>query len=245
LKEARRVRLEEIDDHDSPVVPLRPLVLDRTLGRLLLPGEISLLYGDSRSVLTIMAHWIAIAGTRRGRASVYLDTGKNFSPNLVRSMVGDSDRATRVLRRIGVGKVLCAQDFEQHALRSLAMRETSVIVLDSLAALLSLTGSPGTVERQRALFRVLERVREHIAERHVHVLMTDRCTTSWSSEAVSPLGGLVLAHSVDSVARLIPLLSAGQTARLVVERSSCGVNSTDSVVVRVTRRGIRPLHRER
>jgi RecA/RadA recombinase len=236
-----RMPLDSLDFEKQSTVSLTPSQLDDLLRGILAPQQLSLLHGPERSPLTLLAHAIAIAAAEFGKKhAVYIDSGSNYSPTLARVMCISKEKASKILRRVIVGKVLSLSDLEELSKTIPSLGSVSVIVLDSLTGVLNLSGAPGSVGRQRELFHCLEVLRELVNEFGTHLLMTDHSSRSWSSGRPTPIGGNVLAHAVDSVVRVDRLGVGKNLIRVLVERSTAFSESQALILVE-GRDGLRTL----
>jgi RecA/RadA recombinase len=207
-----------------------------------LPCQISLLHSSERAPLSIIAHGVAVSAARSIPTAkcVFLDSGTNYSPALVRSICPPNDDATNVLSRIIVGQVMGLSDVEEMMGMLSELGDISVLIVDSLTGSLNLTGAPGTKGRQRELFHTLETIRRAVNKCNAHALITDHSTMNWVSGETIPIGGNVLSHAVDSVVRIDRLKAAGNLIRILTERCSVGKNPP-SLIVRADSRGIRSM----
>ncbi len=235
MPEPTRFLLDSVEADQRSLIRLSPRTLHNFLGPVLRPGEISLIHGSERSLLTLLVHWIAINATTRRHPVAFLDSGSNFSPAAIRSMVSNGARSETILKLIGVGNPYSLEDLEGFVDRAASRSQLRLIVVDSLAGLLNLSGSPGTAERQRQLFKAMESVRRKIAGTRAHVLLTDH-SSAWSADS-SPLGGLVIAHAVDSIVRIIRLPETRQIVRLIIERSPVP-KGFGGIILRINHRGV-------
>ncbi|MFW9813280.1 MAG: hypothetical protein ACFFF9_12540, partial [Candidatus Thorarchaeota archaeon] len=144
-----RVPLESINEPQSLEIRFTPRVLDRTFGSLIQPRSISVLHGDERAPLSILAHTIAVsvAKTNHDAICIFLDSGSNYSPALVRTLSTDNE----VLERILVGNVMGLSDVLELIGNLDPLSEVPIIILDNLTGALNLTGAPGSKGRQREL----------------------------------------------------------------------------------------------
>ncbi|MHA2083131.1 MAG: hypothetical protein ACXAEB_00125 [Candidatus Thorarchaeota archaeon] len=237
-----RVPLDSLSISVEPIVRLVPRKLDLVLGRILIPSQVSLLHGPSRSPLTALAHSVIVAVARQSEValSVFLDSGSNFSPKLVRSLCSRTENITNVMNRIIVGKLLSLSDLESFLYKLHEVDNVSMVVLDSLTGVLNFSGAPRSAERQRKLFRTLEVLRETVNKLQVHVLMTDYSSRNWVSGKSTPIGGNVLAHCVDSVVRVDRLDVGNNLIRIEVERSPISPQPS-GVILRAGYSGIRTM----
>ncbi|MHA2395930.1 MAG: hypothetical protein ACXAC0_04435, partial [Candidatus Thorarchaeota archaeon] len=171
---------------------------------------------------------------------VFLDSGTNYSPALVRSVCPPTEDAAAVLSRIIVGQVMGLSDIEEMMGMLAELGNISVLVLDSLTGSLNLTGAPGTKGRQRELFHTLETIRKPVNKFNVHALITDHSSKNWISGEPTPIGGNVLSHAVDSVVRIDRLRTNENLIRILTERCAATKNPP-SIIVRADSKGIRSM----
>ncbi len=237
-----RLPLDRLRTSDKPMTKLRLNQLNSVLGNILAKGQISLLHGPERAPLTYLAHTIAfdsVIETKDG-VSVFVDSGNNYSPTLVRFLCNATHHGPDILRRIIVANVLSLSELEEIAVQMSLLDKVNIAVLDSLTGVLNLTGAPGSKGRQRALFRSLETLRKIVNRLEIHLVITDHSSRSWDSGQLTPIGGNVIAHAVDSVLR-VDKLDVGQSMiRILVERSPLQPSS-GSVIVRTTLTGTKKI----
>ncbi len=216
---------------------LSPKKLQQLLGKTLVPGEISLLHGRERSLLTLLTHLICTNIGISGQSALYLDSGRNFSPLIINKMLKTLSKkeSAEVLSRISVGEVYNLEDIETISSQIDAVDGPSLIVLDNLTGLLNLSTSPGKKGRQRRLFAALDETRRLVNRRNVHVLITDHSTADWQSGSFKPIGGNVVAHAVDSLS-LVTKVETEDIVNIKVERSP-HVNAPAGILVRLNHRG--------
>jgi len=180
-----RLPLDEIDSSSASAVRLREAHLDSVLGGVLLRGQISLLHSPERAPLSFASHLVVVesAITSRDSVSVFIDSGSNYSPQLARSLCNDATAVSDVLSRLVVANVLGLSDLQEVASRLASLGNVGIVVLDSLTGALNLTGAPGTVGRQRALFQVLEVLRSIVNSMNIHLLMTDHSSRNWTQRS--------------------------------------------------------------
>ncbi len=236
-----RQPLESITTITEPYIRLRPRLLDSTIGDLFVPQQISLFHGPERAPLSILAHSIIVSAARMDSAScVFLDSGSNYSPQLIKSLCNSHDNSPRILEKIVVGQVLGLDDVVEKIESLRDFGEISLIVLDSLTGTLNLSGAPGSKGRQRRLFGALDSIRRVINEIDTHVMLTDHSSRNWQSGQPIPIGGNVLSHAVDSVVRIDRLRKGADLARILVER--CPLPSPPpGVILRIGAKGIRSI----
>jgi RecA/RadA recombinase len=236
------VPLESLDIPTESKIRFTPRVLDQALGSIVLPRQISLLHSSERAPLSIVAHGVIVSAARSLPDSkcVFLDSGTNYSPALARSVCPTTDDATEVLSRIIVGQVMGLSDLEEMMGMLSELGSVSVIVLDSLTGVLNLSGAPGSKGRQRDLFKTLEVIRQAVNKLNAHTLITDHSSKNWTSGNLSPIGGNVLSHAVDSVVRIDRLRTNENLIRILTERCTASVNPP-SIIVRANSKGIRSM----
>jgi hypothetical protein len=240
LRLLQSIPLDEIEAKVEPVMRLRPRQLDQVLGRVLIPGQVSLLHGPDRAPLTLVAHAVAAGAVSEGGRCLFLDSGGNYNPNLMRAMLagGSSESVARII----VGPVLGLVDLRE-ALKSIRLEDhLLVVVIDSLTAILNLTGDIGSKERQRDLFGVLEELRKAVNGLGFHALMTDFSSNDWSTGSRRAVGGNVLAHNIDTSAYCSWIRRVEDGILLTVERSPV-FPPPSSVAVKLGVRGPRSLGR--
>jgi len=234
------VPLDSIDIATEPVTRLVPRQLDRVLGQLLVPGQVSLIHGPDRSPLTTIAHAVAVGAVKSGGRSIYLDSGSNYSSTLARALCNRSVSPEDLLKEISVGLVMSLADLEGMVLQVSSMEGITMVVVDSLTGVLNLTGAPRSKGRQRKLFATLEVLRGVVNDSNIHLFITDHSARKWNSGTPSPIGGNIIAHGVDSFVRVDRLSVKEDMFRLEVERSP--VNPVDKgVVVLIGSNGIKSI----
>lgn len=234
------VELDQIHLSERCSFLLFPPNLDTFLSPVILPKQLSVVYGYNRLATTTLAHTLVVSAARTGAPAVYLDSGNNYSPQLARAMCIGVDDVDSVISRVSVAKVLNLVDFKDVVDHLNGVEGLQSVVIDSLTSVLNLSSAPGSRGRARSLFGALERLRRLVNEHDCHIMMTDCSTRSWSSGVPAPIGGNVLSHSVDTVVRIDALDSPQVCVRLEVERSTMPLKDT-SIVMRVTRNGFESL----
>ncbi len=231
-----------VEQQAMPLVRLQNDRLDQLIGRLLVPRQISVVYGSERGSLTLFAHVILVGGVVCNPSSkaFFLDSGNNYSPTLTRSLCPKTTIPESVLASIAFARVLSLDDVEDVITRISDTYQSVLVVIDSLSGVLNLTGAPGSQERARRLFAGLEAIRRAVNTSGMHVIMTDYITKDWSTGEVSPIGGNVLSHSIDTLIRIDPLEYPAGVLRLEVERAPM-MSSNRSLLVRTTKRGLMPI----
>ncbi|MGQ4912813.1 MAG: hypothetical protein ACP6KW_11635 [Candidatus Thorarchaeota archaeon] len=230
--------LDEMHVETSTLVRLSPRQLDATLGTVILPQQVSLIHGPERAPLTLVAHAIAAGGVLAGGRSVFLDSGGNYRPNLIRALLGTE--ATESVGRMVVAPVFGLPDVPTALEGIHGMGNVRVVVLDSLTGALNLSGDSGSKKRQRALFRVLELIRELVLTEAIHFVMTDYSSRDWKTGQVRIIGGNVLAHSIDTSVYCSAIRTIEDGILVSVERSPV-IPLPDSVAIKIGFRGARSL----
>lgn len=230
--------LDDAEANDLSIVSLSPPNLQQILGSTIVNGEISLIHGEERSLLTLLTHFVCASLSISGKTSLYLDSGRNFSPTIIKKMSAcfSAKDTAEVLSRISVGGIYGLEDIEAISLQIDSIGNLSLIVLDNLTGLLNLSTSPGKKGRQHRLFAALEEIRRLVNRTNAHVLMTDHTTADWKSGTYKPIGGNVVKHAVDSIS-LLTKLEAEDIVSLKVERSP-HVNAPLGLLVRINHEGI-------
>ncbi len=224
------------------MIRFTPRVLEQAFGSIILPRQISLLHSSERAPLTIVAHGVAVSAARSlpDAKCVFLDSGTNYSPSLIRTICPSTDDTVDVLERIIVGQVMGLADIEEAIGMLSGLNDVSVVILDSLTGALNLSGAPGTKGRQRELFRTLETARKAVNKFNAHVLITDYSSKNWISGDPSPIGGNVLSHAVDSVLRIDRLRTNENLIRILTERCAAPKNPP-SIIIRADSKGLRSM----
>jgi len=236
-----RAPLDSLEEVTESLIRIHPRILNDTIGKIFLPQQISLFHGKERAPLSILAHTLSVSAARiENSICVFLDSGTNYSPNLIRSLCESKHESEEILQRIVVGPILSLDDVVEKFEQLQQMGNISLIVLDSLTGALNLTGAPGSLGRQRTLFSALEEIRRVINKLNVHVMITDHSSRDWSSGAPTPIGGNVLAHAVDSVVFVDRLRQGDKLVRILIERSTVFSNPP-GVIVKVGPRGVRSI----
>ncbi len=235
------VPLDRIVTEDLPLVRLQNDRLNRLVGRLIVPHQMSVVYGPDRGILTLFAHVVLMGGVTNGSDNVsgtfFLDSGNNYSPALTRRLCPQRSSPEAVLANITFARVLSLDDVVDVLKRLSQEYHSALVVIDSLSGVLNLTESPGSKERARCLFTGLETIRHIVNSYQIHVLMTDYITRDWSTGAFVPIGGNVLSHSIDTLIRIDKLEYPTGVLRLEVERSPMRLRCR-SLLVRSTPRGL-------
>jgi predicted ATP-dependent serine protease len=233
-----RLPLETIEVPSDLKIRYTPRVLEQTFESIILPRTISVLHGSERAPLSILAHSIAVSAAKSldDAQCVFLDSGTNYSPSLVRAISPNSGVQERIL----VGNVMSLSDIVEMMSNLREFSNVSLIVLDSLTGALNLTGAPGTKGRQRELFSTLESLRLAANQFDTHVLITDHSSRNWSTGEMAPIGGNVLSHAVDSVVRTNRLREGENLVRIHVERCTA-LKKPPGIIVRADWKGIRSM----
>ncbi len=236
------VSLDEIEVCLQPVVRLLPRRLDRTLGALLLPRQISVLHGAERAPLSIIAHGVTVSSLRQKKDArvVFLDSGSNYKPRTIRNLCKMMGISGDDIKRIVVGKVLDLYNLERMVAQVKGMHDVTVVILDNLTSTLNKSFPPGSKGRQRQLFQTLEDFRDLVNEIGCHLLITDHSSVDWNSGARTPVGGNVLAHAVDTLVSVTVIDSHEHLVSLLVEQTPVTPMPAGCVLV-VTVDGIRTI----
>ena len=232
--------LESIDVATKPHIRLKPRVLNDTIGDLFLPQQISLFHGPERAPLSTLAHVAVVSGARMGTTCVFLDSGSNYSPALMKSLCHSQDELVNVLEKVVIGSVLGLYDVVEKIKMMQNFGDVSLVVLDSLTGTLNLTGAPGNQNRQRNLFTTLDSIRRVINDTEAHVMITDHSSRDWTSGKSSPIGGNILAHAVDSVILVDRLRNKENMVRILIERCTLPT-PPPGVIVKLGAKGIRSI----
>ncbi len=217
---------------------VKPRVLDNVIGRIILPGQISVFHGPERFPLTAIAHAIAVGGTQTGGTSAYLDSGSNFQPHLVRRVCGDA--TTEILKRVIVASVLNLRNLRELASQLKSSVNPSVVILDSITGVMNMSHAPGSKLRQRELFATLETLRDMVHSLNIHMMIADHSTKNWKTGEARPVGGNVIEHAVDSAVSVLSLPEVHEGVKIHVDRSPI-IPSPGGVIVRIGHKGIRSL----
>jgi RecA/RadA recombinase len=234
------VDLDRLSLPDRPSFTVKPSQLSAVLSPVLLPKQMSVVHSSNRTALVTLAHTLVVCAAESGFASVYLDSGNNYSPQLVRVLSLSGTDPDSTISRISVAKVLSLSDFDDIVEDLRGVGFLSFVAIDSFTAMLNLSMSPGSAGRQRTLCRVLEQLRRLVNERAAHVMMTDCSSKQWMTGETVPIGGNVLSHSVDALVRIDTLDLPRMTVRVEVERSDSS-DTEGGVLLHITRNGFEVL----
>lgn len=224
----------------EPLVRLRPRQLDETVGRVILPAQVSLVHGPDRAPLTLVAHAVAAGVVAAGGRCLFLDSGGNYNPNLMRAMLGENDSES--VGRIIIGPVFGLTDLTEALMTVKPCDGVLVIVVDSLTGVLNLTGDTGSKERQRQLFGSLVELRRTVNDYDLHALLTDYSSSDWRTGERRAVGGNVLQHNIDTSVYCSWIRKIEDGILLTVERSPV-FPPPSSVAVKLGVRGPRSLNR--
>jgi hypothetical protein len=202
--------------------------------------EISLFHGAERAPLTAWAHIMAVAAARSGGVSLFVDSGRNYSPSLIRQYSRQASKPEDCLRRIHVVEVLDLSDLSSVSSRIHEIENTDLVVVDNLAGVLNLSGQPGGVKRQRMLFTALESMRSIVNESGIHLALIGHSRPDWRTGDIRPIGGNVLSHDVDSVVRVDWISNTADMMRFSIERSPSSSSGT-SIILRLERSGLKSI----
>ena len=241
LKNKLRLPLESIEESSESKIHLSLGILNHSLGKILLPAQISLFHGPERAPLSILAHSFAISAVRGNDSiCVFLDSGSNYSSMLARTFCSSSTESSDFLKRIIIGQVLGLDDLVDKIEQLQNMDQVSLVILDSLTGTLNLTGAPGEKGRQRTLFGALDSMRHLINCLDTHVMITDHSARNWGSGIQQPIGGNVLSHAVDSVILVDRLRPHDDVFRILIERTSIS-SPPPGVILRINTKGIHSI----
>jgi hypothetical protein len=236
-----RAPLKFLEETTESAIRIHPRLLNDTIGKIFIPQQISLFHSKERAPLTILAHTLAVSAARIENSScIFLDTGANYSPSLIRSLCESKHESNELLKRIRVGPILSLDDVVEKIELLEQMGKISLVILDSITGALNLTGSPGSRGRQRMLFGSLDSIRRIINRLDTHLMITDYSSRNWVSGAPIPIGGNVLSHAVDSVVLVDRLRQGESLVRILIERSTVS-SHTPGVIVKVGSRVIRSM----
>ena len=99
------INLDQLTDKDAQLFPLRPRILDSTLGNLLIPKQITVLHGTERAPMSIIGHSICLAAARSGTKAVYLDSGNNYSHDVSRQILNSWKAPREVIQHLSVAQL--------------------------------------------------------------------------------------------------------------------------------------------
>jgi len=224
--------------HETQLFKLHPRVLDVVVGRILVPSHISVFHSEERFPLTALAHAVLIGAGRSKRTSIYLDSGSNFSPQLIRIL--SPGHHGDVLERIKIANPLSLSDLEL-ILESVESEDCiSLVIIDSLTGIMNMSAAPGSKERQRQLYRTLDSIRETVLRMNVHLMITDHSARNWRTGQHRPVGGNVIEHAVDTVVAVTTLNEIPDGVRINIERTPIAPNP-GGVILKIGHKGIRSL----
>lgn len=213
-------------------------MLDAVIGKILLPSHISVLHGEERFPLTAISHAVMIGAGKNNKHAIYLDSGSNFNPQLIRVLSqGDEEH---VLDRIKIANPLSLADLEMIMESVESMENISLVVIDSLTGIMNMSAAPGSKERQRQLFKTLEVLRNIVLRLNTHLLLTDHSAKNWRTGQSRPVGGNVIDHAVDSVIQVTTLQEVPDAVRIDVERTPITPNP-GGVILKIGHKGIRSI----
>jgi RecA/RadA recombinase len=223
---------------EKPILKLSPKPLDAVLGAIIIPQSVSVIHGQEKAPLTILAHALAVAGAKSGY-SIFLDSGNNYDPTIVRNLCSKKENAETILSSILVKRIMELNTLEGLSDAIITKDEVNVVVLDSLTQLLNLSSELHTKKRQRILYRALEIFRDMVNRGRIHLVMIDHSTRDWQTKQFNPIGGNVLVHGVDSVVRVCGI-GIDEHVRILVERSPI-IPSPGSIIIKINPRGIKTI----
>ncbi|MHA1959838.1 MAG: hypothetical protein ACW99U_06385 [Candidatus Thorarchaeota archaeon] len=234
------IPLDSVEVPKTQVARLVPRQLDRVLGNVLIPRQISLIHGPERSPLTVLSHVVAFSGARWGGHSVFLDSGKRFNVEIARRYGSFETDVEGVLSRVHLADVMSLASIETLSESLASIEGLTVVVLDNLVQLLRLSAPPGTKKRQRRLFEAFEVLRNLVNSLDVHLLLVGLSSHNWKTGEVHVTGGNVVAHDVDSLLRVETINKTKNHVHILVERSPV-VGTSTGVVVKVGPMGVKSL----
>ncbi|MCK5151291.1 MAG: hypothetical protein KAQ65_05615 [Candidatus Thorarchaeota archaeon] len=235
-----RVSLDQFTGKNEHRFSLLPRKLDTTLGSLLLPQQITVMHGTERAPMSVIAHAVCLAATRKGYMAVYLDSGNNYSPDLTRRLLDYWKMSKEVTERLAVARLKDLHIIEEIVDGIQEMDDVAIIVMDSLTSALNLTSSPASKDRQRLLFSVLESLRGLVNDTDSHLLLTDHSTIDWKRGERKPQGGNVIQHGVDSVVNVLSLDVEKDLVSIMVDQTPV-VPVPNGSVFKIDHRGIRTI----
>ena len=232
--------LDCIEIREKQMFKILPRQLDTTLGKILVPRQMSVIHGTERFPMTAIAHQIVACAAQAGFKAFYIDSGRNYSAKMVRSFCSERVDTKTVIANIAVGLVLGLNDLEQLTEYIMLQEDVGIIVIDSLTGVLNLSTAPASKGRQRRLFKTLEKLRELVNTTGAHLMMTDHSSIDWKTGIHRPGGGNVIAHGVDSVVQVMSLEVERDAVRVNIERTPI-TPCPSGVVIRASHRGLRSL----
>ncbi|UCE10424.1 MAG: hypothetical protein JSW61_00435 [Candidatus Thorarchaeota archaeon] len=169
-----------------------------------------------------------------------MDSGRNYSPGLIRQYSKKPSESDDWLRRIHVAEVLDLSDLMSVSDKIHEIDCIDLVVVDNLAGILNLSGQPGGIKRQRELFSALESMRTTVNESGIHLALTGHTRHDWRTGEARPIGGNVLGHDVDSVVRVDWINSTTDIVRFSIERSPSSSSGT-SIILKLERSGLKSI----
>ena len=228
--------LDEFSTGKLSTVKLQPLQLNDIFKTVLVPNQISLIHGTLRSPMTVLCHEIAVSCIRSKKKAVYVDSGTNFKPRLAKRLFNHDD--TSDLENLLVVNVLGLDDIEE-IIASLSS-DFAIVIIDSLVGAMNLQLPPGTKKRQRRLYQLMENLRTFVIENDSHLVATNHSSREPVTGESHPIGGNVVAHSVDSMIRVSSFENHGEIFQIKIERSPT-FQRPESILVRMGDFGIRSI----
>lgn len=229
------IPLEQLRTNDELNIPLKPHVLNSVFQ---LHGHmITLIHGPDRAPLTIFAHHLAVQVAKTGNSIVFLDSGKNYSPRIIRSMCKNPNKSEEIMKLVHFSNILNLEDIQLFRESLNAINSLSLLIIDNLTTLLNLSGDPGSRERQHSLFKTLEILRELANSNDIHIILTGHSKRDWDSGKIIPVGGNILTHDIDWSLLVKFLEGTRDQYRILVEKSPLQ-KSFRAIVVRIGKKGV-------
>jgi RecA/RadA recombinase len=230
--------LDEFQTSKISSLKLLPPQLNDVFKSILVPNQVSLIHGTQRSPMTVLCHAIAVSCIRTKKSAVYIDSGTNFKPRLAKRLFNNNDVSE--LENLLVVNVMGLDDIEE-IIASLST-DFSIVIIDSLVGAMNLQLPPATKKRQRRLYQLMEKLRTFVIENNSHIVATNHSSREPVTGESHPIGGNVVAHSVDSMIRVSSFENHGDIFQIKIERSPT-YQKPESILVRMGDFGIRPIRR--
>ena len=230
--------LDEFQTSKISSLKLLPPQLNDVFKSILVPNQVSLIHGTQRSPMTVLCHAIAVSCIRTKKSAVYIDSGTNFKPRLAKRLFNNNDVSE--LENLLVVNVMGLDDIEE-IIASLST-DFAIVIIDSLVGAMNLQLPPATKKRQRRLYQLMEKLRTFVVENNSHIVATNHSSREPVTGESHPIGGNVIAHSVDSMIRVSSFENHGDIFQIKIERSPT-YQKPESILVRMGDFGIRPIRR--
>ncbi len=229
------IPLDRLRTDDDLNISLKPHVLNSIFQ--LQSHQITLIHGPNKAPLTLLAHNLAVQVAKAGKSVVFLDSGKNYNPRIIRSMCKNSSQSEKVMRLVHFTNILNLEDIQllKESLREFEL--LFLLIIDNLTNLLNLSGNPGSKERQRKLFNTLECLRGLANSMDIHILLTGHSKRNWDSGKIIPIGGNVLTHDIDW-SLLVGLLEGTRDYYRILAEKSPIHGIPPAIVVRIRKSGV-------